>query len=199
MKKVLLIMAVGLLTAVPLRAQIKLGVKAGYNLTDISVSKHIFERAISDKTGFFIGPTIQFSLPFIGWGIDVSALYDRRDGKVKETGETLKQKTIQVPINVRLGIGLGGVATVFAFAGPQLGFLIGDEEKKMRYGDWTLDDSQVSANIGGGIVLVDHMQLTVNYNFALGKTSEYKYTIDNIVESAKVRSNAWQMALTYYF
>jgi hypothetical protein len=199
MKKVLLIMAVGLLTAVPLRAQIKLGVKAGYNLTDISVNKHIFERAISDKTGFFIGPTIQFSLPFIGWGIDVSALYDRRDGKVKETGETLKQKTIQVPINVRLGIGLGGVATVFAFAGPQLGFLIGDEEKKMRYGDWTLDDSQVSANIGGGIVLVDHLQLTVNYNFALGKTSEYKYTIDNIVESAKVKSNAWQMALTYYF
>ena len=198
MKKALFILAVGLLMALPLRAQINFGVKAGYNLTEMSLSKSILEKAISNRTGFFIGPTLKFNLPFIGWGIEMAALYDQREGKVKETGETLKQKSFQVPVNVRLGIGLGDVATVFAFAGPQFGFAIGDTEKKLQYGEWTLEDNYVSANIGGGILLVNHLQLTVNYNFALGRAGEYEYTIDNIVHSARVKSNGWQIALAYY-
>lgn len=199
MRKVLFILAAGLLLAMRLHAQINLGVKAGYNLTEISLSKSMLERAISDKNGFFIGPTLKFSLPIVGWGIEMAALYDQREGQIKETGETLKQKTFQVPINVRVGIGLAEVATLFAFAGPQFGFSIGDKEKKLRFGDWTLKESYVSANIGGGILLVNHLQMTVNYNFALGRTAEYEYTIDNIVHSARAKTNGWQIALAYYF
>ena len=199
MKKVFVIWVMGLLMSLPLHAQINFGVKAGYNLTEMSLSMSELEKAISNRNGFFIGPTLKFDLPIVGWGIELAALYDQREGRVKETGETLKQQTFQVPVNVRVGIGLADVATLFAFAGPQFGFTIGGKEKKLQFGDWTLKDSYVSANIGGGILLVNHLQMTVNYNFALGRTAEYEYTVNNIVESARVKTNGWQIALAYYF
>ena len=61
-------------------------------------------------------------------------------------------------------------------------------------GTWRSDKKN-----GGGILLVNHLQMTVNYNFALGRTAEYEYTIDNIVHSARAKTNGWQIALAYYF
>lgn len=63
-------------------AQIKLGVKGGLNVTSMSMNSEVFDA--SNRTGFFIGPTLKFTLPIVGLGVDVAALYDQRDAKIKQ-------------------------------------------------------------------------------------------------------------------
>ena len=55
-----------LFVATSAQAQIKLGVKGGLNVTDMSLSASVIDK--SNQTGFFIGPTVKLSLPLVGLG-----------------------------------------------------------------------------------------------------------------------------------
>ena len=94
--------------ALPAQAQFKFGLKGGLNITDMSFSSDVVDA--SNRTGFFIGPTVKFTLPIVGLGIDASALYDQREAKVKGADKKLKQQAINIPINLRYDIGLGSLA-----------------------------------------------------------------------------------------
>ena len=119
MKKILtlLAVAVALLTTVPAQAQVKFGLKGGVNVTNMSFSSDVLDA--TNRAGFFIGPTVKFTLPIVGLGVDVSALYDQREGKAKissdkaevESDNTIKQQQVVIPINLRYGVGLGSSAT----------------------------------------------------------------------------------------
>ena len=195
--------------AMPSQAQTKFGIQAGLNLTnisDFSLSADGIENAIQSKAGFFVGPTVKFTLPIVGLGIDAAALYDQREAKTN--GETLKSQSIQIPINVRYGFGLGSMAELFAFAGPQFGFNIGSKNKTWKdyqnnaY-DWTLKSSNFSANIGIGATILSKLQVKVNYNIALGKTGdiEVKDGTNAVwdVVTGKAKANAWQVSAAYFF
>ena len=209
MKKVLTLIVMAVAFAMPSQAQTKFGIQAGLNLTnisDFSLSADGIENAIQSKAGFFVGPTVKFTLPIVGLGIDAAALYDQREAKTN--GETLKSQSIQIPINVRYGFGLGSMAELFAFAGPQFGFNIGNKNKTWKdyqnnaY-DWTLKSSNISANIGIGATILSKLQLKVNYNIALGKTGDVKVedggnAVWNVV-TGKAKANAWQVSAAYFF
>ena len=190
----------------PSQAQIKFGLQGGLNLTnvsDFSFNAEGVENAVKNKAGFFIGPTVKFTLPIVGLGIDAAALYDQREAKTNN--ETLKSQSIQIPVNVRYGFGIGSLAEIFAFAGPQFGFNIGDKTKtwkdaKDNVYDWTLRSSNLSANIGIGATLLSHLQVKFNYNIALGKTGEVDVkTAARDVVTGKAKANAWQISAAYYF
>lgn len=77
MKKLLpmAILAAGLMTSAPANAQsIRFGFEGGLNVTKPSLSEDIFEA--SNRLGFYIGPKLKFTLPIVGLGVDVAALYD---------------------------------------------------------------------------------------------------------------------------
>lgn len=194
----------GLLMAMPSEAQVKFGVKGGLNVTDMSLSGKLVDA--DNRAGFFIGPTMKFTLPIVGLGIDASALYDQRSAKLDvqdaDDGhrETIKQRQIAIPVNVRYGWGLSSVADVFLFAGPQFGFAIGDKDQSLYedVADWKLKTSNFSVNVGVGATLLSHLQLTANYNIACGKTGEITFH-DATRSAIKGRSNSWQIAAVYYF
>ncbi|MBR1547124.1 MAG: porin family protein [Prevotella sp.] len=206
MKKILTLIVMAVAFAAPSQAQFKWGVQAGLNMSNISVKEAADAPmdAVKSRAGFFIGPTVRFTLPIVGLGVDASALYDQREGKAE--GETIKSQSIQIPLNVRYGIGLGSVAEVFAFAGPQFGFNIGGG-KDFGASEWTLRSSNFSANIGVGATIMGKLQARINYNVALGKTGEVKvedYT--SVAGAAKTVStlgsakfDAWQVSVAYYF
>ena len=209
MKKVLTLIAMAVAFAMPSQAQVSFGVQAGVNLTNISDFAPTAEyvgNAIQSKTGFFIGPTVKFTLPIVGLGIDASALYDQREAKVENDGksETIKSQSIQIPVNVRYGLGLGSLAEVFLFAGPQFGFNIGSKTKDL-YNDaskWTLKSSNLSANVGIGATILSKLQVKMNYNIALGKTGEVEVK-DGANAAWKTitgaKANAWQLSAAYFF
>ena len=192
------------------QAQVKFGLKGGLNVTNMSLNSEAFDA--DNQTGFFIGPTVKFTLPIVGLGIDASALYDQRDAKVKveDDGESveskIKNQSINIPINLRYGVGLGSTASLFLFAGPQFGFNVGDKNQSLfkDAAQWRLKSSTFSVNVGLGAMLLSHLQISANYNIACGKTgettvSEALGTTAQEVFSKRGRANAWQIGLAYYF
>ena len=207
MKKILMLIVVAVGISLPSQAQVKFGLKGGLNLTSMSFNKSSAEDAIKNKAGFFIGPTVKIGLPVSGLSLDASALYDQRESKMNVNGteETLKSQSFQVPINIRYAVGLGSVVNLFAFAGPQFGFNLGDKSKEIFNNalDWTLRSSNVSANVGLGATVLNHLQVTVNYNIALGKTGEVDLKLGADATwntlTGKSKANAWQVSAAYFF
>lgn len=199
MRKIsVLLFFASMMMAMPSQAQlVKFGVKGGLNLTKMDMDQGV---DASNRTGFFFGPTMIIDLPLTGLDIDASALYDYRESKVEAYGvsENLKQQQIAIPVNVRYGFGIGDVARVFAFAGPQFGFVIDKEQSIKQVADWKLKTSNFSVNVGVGAMVLKHLQATVNYNIACGKTGEITLR-DTGHAISKGKSNSWQLGLAYIF
>ena len=174
------------------QAQVKFGLKGGLNVTDMSFNKSVL--ATSNRAGFYIGPTVRFSLPLVGLGVDAAALYDQR-------------QAINIPINLRYSVGLGDLASVYFAAGPQFGFNVGDKEfkwtKKADYQNtFQFKNSNFSINLGAGVSLIKHLEVGFSYNIACGKTADANVweTVGTAVQNKlKGRSNSWQIGLAYYF
>ena len=199
MRKIsVLLFFASMMMAMPSQAQlVKFGVKGGLNLTKMDMDHGV---DASNRTGFFFGPTMIIDLPLTGLDIDASALYDYRESKVEAYGvsENLKQQQIAIPVNVRYGFGIGDVARVFAFAGPQFGFVIDKEQSIKQVADWKLKTSNFSVNVGIGAMVLKHLQATVNYNIACGKTGEITLR-DTGHAISKGKSNSWQLGQAYIF
>ena len=204
MKKLFAVVVMTVAMAMPSHAQMSWGLQAGLNMSNVNTKMEgsvaaAGGEAVKSRTGFFVGPTVKFTLPIVGLGLDAAALYDQREGKAGD--ETVKSQSIQVPVNVRYGFGLGSLAEVFFFAGPQFGFNIGGG-KDYGAGEWTLKSSNLSANVGIGATVLSKLQAKLNYNFALGKTGEFE--MKNLVSGANEtvassKFNAWQISLAYFF
>lgn len=191
--------------AITAEAQIKFGLKGGLNITDMSLSKDVVKT--SNQTGFFIGPTLKVKIPIVGLGLDVSALYDQRSSEIKDVydedfhavKQDLKQKSINIPVNLRYDLGLGDLAGIYFAAGPQFGFNIGGKNKTLfeETAEWKLKSSNFSINVGAGVMLLKHLQVGANYNIACGKTGELSF--GDGVNAIRGRANSWQISAAYYF
>lgn len=208
MKKILTLalLAIGLLVAASADAQVKFGVKGGLNVTDMHLSSEVFDK--SNQAGWYIGPTVKVSLPVTGLGVDIAALYDYRSAKVTDPSNEdikIKQQSINVPVNLRYGIGLGSLASIIFHAGPQIGFNVGDKNFKWTdTSNYALKKSNFSVNVGLGVSVAKHFEITGNYNIACGKTADATVlkTVQNVAGTSvksKSRNSSWQVGLAYYF
>ena len=204
MKKIFttMLVAMALMMAVPTQAQIKFGLKGGLNVTNMSFSSDVIDQ--SNKEGFFFGPTVKFSVPIVGLGVDLAALYDQRDAKMDN--KTISQRSINVPVNLRYGVGLGSLASIYFAAGPQFGFNIGNKNIGIDQAEGTsfkFKDSNFSVNLGAGVSLISHLEIGFTYNIACGKTGEATWkdalgaATSPLTKSA--RNNSWQVSAAYYF
>jgi hypothetical protein len=201
MKRILTLMV--LVAAITMTAQAQgfhFGVKGGLNISKMSVSKDVVDA--DNQTGFYVGPTVKVSLP-MGFGVDIAALYDQRSAKVETEGltgiqgagdETIKQKSIQIPVNVRYNIGLGGSAGIYLAVGPQFGFPVGDKVYNTKVGEYRLKDANLSFNFGAGVYLLKHLEIGFAYNLAAGKSGEFEKLND-----IDTHNNAWQIGAAVYF
>lgn len=211
MKKVLSIvfLVAAMLFAANANAQIKFGLKGGLNVTSMSFSEEVFDA--SNKTGFFVGPMVKVTVPIVGLSFDAAALYDQKEADVKYTGTegelgkvNVKQQSINIPVNVRYGFGLSSLANIFLFAGPQWGINIGDKNFKWNESSsYSLKKSNFSVNVGAGVTLLNHLQVSANYNIACGKSADASLSkaLDAAANAGKDKShnNSWQIALGYWF
>ena len=198
-----------LLTAMTLSLQaqgVKFGLKGGLNISKMSLNKDVIKS--DNQTGFYVGPTVKISLP-LSFGLDIAALYDQRSADV-ETGtsaasgssqttpatgtEKITQKTLNIPVNLRYNIGLGGSAGIYLAAGPQFGFPVGDKVYNTKVGEYRLKDANLSINFGAGVYLLKHLEVGFTYNLAAGKSGEFKNWDD-----VDTHNNAWQIGAAIYF
>ena len=187
-----------LLMAMPAQAQLRFGVKGGVNLSKVTFSRDVFKG--DNRMGFFIGPTAELTIPIIGLGVDVAALYNQTDSEVKgELGSTTygvseTLKSFEIPVNLKWTFGLGSTLGVFLAAGPQFGFHIGDRD----YADiFNMKKRYNSFNVGGGLKLFRHIQLGVNYNFGLNDMAHFVKEYEG--KDVEFKRKTWQFSLAYMF
>ena len=191
----------------PVQAQlVRVGLKGGFELTQMDFSTDALRN--SNRAGFYVGPQLKFKLPVVGLGIEGSLLYSQRDMHVD--GETLKQKSILFPVHARYGASIGEVVGIFFTAGPQFSFNVGDDifywkDEDDSNNQFSLQTTMLSINFGIGASLGPNLEAAVFYNVPLGKTADF--TWDNLGDElksqewsrAKSRTNAWHIALSYFF
>lgn len=191
-------------------AKVKIGLRGGMNVTDMSFNKELFQA--TNRQGFFIGPTLKLDLP-LGFDIDLSAMYNQIESDSElyittadspiadERYPSLKRKSLAVPLNIRKGFGFGDNFDIFVFAGPQIDMNIGGDIEKSEL-RWQWSENALSVNVGVGLMLLKHVEVKANYNIPCGTTGEFTSVgdiLNTTKDAIKAKSAAWQIGLAYYF
>ena len=202
MKRIIsLIVLLSAMTMAVQAQSIKFGVKGGLDIQSLKFDDSVFNT--DNKLGWFVGPTLQISLPIGGLGVDIAGLYDQKKSEVN--GETITQKSILVPVNARLKLGIGSTAGVYVAAGPQFAFNVGDSEFKWKKDNventFQLKKSSFSVNLGAGIYFSSHLEVGFAYNIALGSTADasWKAATDAAFHNDDTKPKSWQISAAYYF
>lgn len=225
MKKIssILLVAICLFMAIPAQSQIKLGVKGGLNLSNADFSGLKSNFKTENMAGFFVGPMVDVTIPIVGLGLDGALLYSEKGTKFTNTTTnqdlTNKQKTIEVPVNLKYTIGLGNTAGIFLAAGPNFSFDINSDNLTSDLTELasqtisgtmpTIDrkNAEVSVNIGGGVKLLNHLQIGLNYSLPLTDSAKKNFSSGDLTEIAgiidgssfKTKTKTWQVSVAYIF
>ena len=193
-----------LLSAITMAMQaqnVKFGVKGGLDIQDMKFDESVINT--ENKMGWFIGPTLQVTLPIGGLGVDIAGLDDQKETEVN--GVSIKQKSILVPVNARLKLGIGSTAGIYVAAGPQFAFNVGDDEFKWNKDNvdntFQLKKSAFSVNLGAGIYFSKHLEIGFAYNIAMGSTADasWKAATDAALHNDDTKPKSWQISAAYYF
>ncbi|MBR5204998.1 MAG: outer membrane beta-barrel protein [Bacteroidaceae bacterium] len=157
MKKVFLFVVIMTLLPIMLvNAQsLRWGVKGGTSFTEI-------DEIYTQGTGWFVGPMLDVTLPFDGISADASLLFHQI--KYNKYKRDRRDNYIELPLNIKWEFLNGKLLGLYLGAGPQLIYVMDSDN---YYNRWA-----ASFNIGGGLTLLKHLQLGVNYNLPLGRTVE---------------------------
>lgn len=199
MKKYLAILVFTLLSLASIEsdAQIQFGLKAGLNLSQVSID------GVDGNMGFILGPMLDVKIPVIGLSADIALLYDQKPIQVESEDGYTEEKLhyLDVPVNVKYSVGLGDMASVFATTGPQVSYSMGGDNifDMVKSTDFALKKSEFSWNFGCGVKLLNHLQVAYNYNIIIGRTANV--TLQSGVDAVRdhLRNNTHQVTVAYMF
>ena len=178
MKKIvgLFVVVMMALVTLPAKAQLKLGIKGGLNISSVHFNSDVIDA--DNVTGFHVGPMLEAGLPMTGLAIETAILYSQKGLETKSVGgvkTSMKTDYIDIPASLKWKLGLP-IMKLYFLAGPYVGFRVGGDKI------WDLSGSfanQVKAknfsaglNFGAGVELIKHLQVGLNYG--LGLTDNYK-------------------------
>jgi len=212
-KKVILVVSVTILTMVFVQAQVDIGVRAGFNFTNVNISSGGLSLSPEMKPGIQFGIVGEITLP-LPISLQTGILFAQQGYKLEFSesymGEKFSTKGksilnyIQIPVNAQYKIGIGNVGLLFQ-AGPYLGFALsgkakhettisGKTEKKtedIEFGEGGMKRLDAGFGIGAG-VRFGHFQAGIGYNLGLAN-------IANNDGEGKVRNNGIAITGTYWF
>ena len=211
MKKIIatLLLMAAWTVSLPAAAQLKFGIVGGLNLTKLSTKGNNFSS--DNRAGWYIGPKVEFTLPIVNLSVDAALEYSQRQMNIGNdeinANRNRNYKSIEIPLNVRYTLGLGQMLGVYIATGPQFGFNVGNKNfvgllTPNGSESISMENAQVSWNIGVGVTVLSHLQVGAGYNFMLNKTGK-RYIVDpndnEIVDSHALRTNSWQVQAAYLF
>lgn len=206
MKNLYAILFLLMTAASPAAAQLDFGIKVGMNLSRKPTELNSFKEIISERSGWYAGPTIKYIFPIVGIGLEANVLYAQSNMDIE--GNHVLTRNIEVPLYLRYELTIPVINKYFEpfiAAGPQFNWNIGDKVFTWEnIGEYTkqvfdMQGSSISLNLGGGVVLFDCIQLHVNYNIALGKIADYSNFSGLVHNIYEAKINKWQLSATYLF
>lgn len=199
---VVMVAVAAIVAAVPSQAQFKFGLKAGAAINSLKFSnseelKSSFSK--DNRAGFVGGAMIEFTVPVIGIGFDLSALYVHRETKsVDEDFDNIKRDYIDIPINLKYKLSIPVINKVvkpFVTTGPSFAFLTSKKAIEDAYKNKSVD---IAWNFGFGLELLSHVQVAASYGLGLTNTLKAVGVTDNS-EKINGKNRYWTVTAAYLF
>ncbi len=207
MKKIFFtILAISALATTNAQASIfNWGVTGGMNITKTEVDETDFIKNWSpdSETGWYAGLQFRVVVPIVGVGVDFGAVYTQEtltlpDNNKEDIGY------LSVPVHLRYELKLpliNDALTPYIFTGPQASYNIQQIDDKVA-DTFKSEDLVWHWDLGAGVVLFDHIQVSYHYGFPLTNTGEYMNpafgTTTQQVES-DWKMGTHHLGLTLYF
>ena len=194
---VALLMMVGA-TSFQAHAQFKIGPRVGLTVNDLHFNKDVVDS--DNQTGWTAGLTTEFTIPVVGLGFDLSAMYVRRNAKflMENNLEKNDRDYIEIPLNLKYKLSLPLISKVlvpYVAAGPSVSFLPSkrhvDEAYKNKSVDWAF-------NLGFGVQLLSHLDLNARYGFGMTKAMKAVGIQDGKAD-IDAKNRYWTISLAYLF
>lgn len=209
-KHIILAVIATIAVAMPASAQFRFGIKAGMNVNSVSFNTNDLKANFDkeNRSGFFGGITTEFTVPIIGLGFDLSVLYSHRniggdiagDDKLENiiTNEDFrKQDYIEIPLNLKYKLSLPAISKIIApyvTTGPSIAFKCSKAAVTDAYKEKKFD---AAWNVGGGVQLIEHLQIGVNYSWGMTKALEYVGVGNEAADLGKI--NGWKISAAWLF
>ena len=205
MKRITLLITALLVTAAAATAQTssRWGITAGATINEVHFKQHDL---LTSKRAFGpqLGVTGEMNFNGIGFGVEGSALYSLKQGKVNygektvwssigAGNEMVSMHYLDVPLHLkfkwhRLG-GLENTIMPLCYFGPQFSFLLhGNHGDINKY-----SPVSVYLDMGIGCELMERVQLRGGYNFSVGQSFHTKLLDENVA-----KNRTWYFNLTYF-
>ncbi|MDR1121124.1 MAG: PorT family protein [Dysgonamonadaceae bacterium] len=178
------------------QAQLKFGVKAGVNLSSVSLSGDGSDNIdVKNLTGFQAGPSLELMIPIINFGIDAALLYSQQGFKIKDITEDFKTHNLEIPVNLKYKISALDIIGVYLAAGPYANFKLSDD----LFGQAKSKTFGAGLNFGLGVELLGHLQAGASYK--LGLTDDYsEISVPGAVHQVlKGTQKGWTVSAAYFF
>ena len=170
MKKRILIAILVMAAALPITAQVRLGIRGG-----VTVGKLHFDREVlnsDNRVGYTGGPVLDLNIPVVGLGAEVSAMYTRRNNRLTDGDRIYKRHYLEIPVYARYRLTIPGVDRFFApyaFTGPNFAILFNENSDDYLRSRKTY----VSWDAGVGADLFGHLRISAAYGLGITKAMSY--------------------------
>lgn len=189
-----------LAAVLPASAQFSFGPRVGINVNKLHLDETTF--STDNRAGFTAGLQMEFMIPMLNLGLDLSAMYVRRSAqfeeKMADTDKNYNSDYIEIPLNLKYKFGLpvvGKIITPYIFTGPSFAFLT---SKKAISEFFNKKKCDIAWNFGLGVQLIKHLQVSASYGLGLSKVVEYT---DKNFEKADIngKNRYWTITAAWLF
>lgn len=199
----LIILAVTCLcTSFTANAQFRFGVKAGMAVNSLHFNSELLDS--ENRAGFTGGVMMEFTVPVVGIGVDLSAMYVRRNSEwgIPMDGSSTKyihndRNYFDIPLNLKWKMNIpviNNIVRPYLFTGPTFSFLTGKKNIENAFRNRGFDTSW---NFGAGLELFKHLQVGASYSLGMTKALN-RFDITNTAD-IEGHNRYWTVTAAYLF
>ncbi len=200
-KKIILTLIVALCGMGVANAQFRFGVKAGLNMNSLHLNSLEDNFNKDNHCGYTLGVMTEFQVPIIGLAFDLSAMYTRMNSDLdakapEEENVSYNKNFLEIPLNLKYKIGLpivGSIITPYVFTGPSFAIKL----DKNSIDAIKTKTCQVAWNVGLGVELIKHLQISGSYGFGMNNVAKFTGLVNT--ETVKVKNNYWTVTAAWLF
>lgn len=192
-----LVMIIGA-SAIPAQAQFKFGPKVGLTVNDFHFNKSVMDA--ENQTGWTAGFMTEFTVPVIGLGFDLSAMYVRRNSEFMRENNLTKDNRdyIEIPLNLKYKFSLPLISKIlvpYLGVGPSVSFLTSRRHIENAYKNKSVDWAM---NFGFGVQLLSHIDVNARYGLGMSKAVKL---IDSGAGNGDIdgKNRYWTISVAYLF
>lgn len=195
-------MAMVVLTCGVANAEFRFGIKAGLNVNKMHLDQQVFDS--SNRAGFTAGVMTEFTVPIIGIGMDLSLMYTRMNSELNSNLQevdnyinngNIGKDFLQIPLNLKYKLSIPAIGSIIKpmiFTGPSFNFNL----NKSTLQDIKSKSCQIAWNLGAGVELIKHLQISASYSWGMNKIAEFAKIQTKDID---LKNNYWTVTAAWLF